>query len=486
VHSMLNQSTLLAGFHAERPRVESAFKPTRWRQSFFAWAGWAVAMSAVLVFALMAIQFLGNDSNTGDRATNLRIASVENIEGIAWFDESQLARGAEISSGLVRVDSGAIDLRFDNGTLLLIEGPAELSIETGMLVSLKHGRLAARVPEEAYGFTVLGPNSAVVDLGTEFAVAVDGEQSWVEVYDGEVDVALLNDDGQAWKSRELTASGPVRIDASNGQIVDEVPPIALPRFAVVLPDSLAVPTEYVKAVLKNKPAHYWRFEEAEAGQVADVVGEAAAVIQGGSLLDNGGLYFPGKRQLEGLATHGLAFVAEPLPSLFNNEFTLEAWVNPSFAQKRGLIGINHRSPDSKSQEKLYQLQLLPAQHQTVFPGETFQFTGDLWPYGEKGIVRVFSATKYRPGAWHHVVAVRRDSQIEIYLNGEKAQTAPAPPLKSNPLPATITIGRSSSPETENRKRDGRYFKGMVDEIAVYPFAMSADEVAEHYRLMHGK
>jgi hypothetical protein len=107
----------------------------------------------------------------------------------------------------------------------------------------------------------------------------------------------------------------------------------------------------------------------------------------------------------------------------------------------------------------------------------------LWPYGETGIVRVFSASKYRPGTWHHIVAVRRDSQIEIYLNGEKAQTAPAPPLKSNPLPATITIGRSSSPETENRRRDGRYFKGMVDEIAVYPSALSAEDIAKHYRLM---
>jgi hypothetical protein len=318
----------------------------------------------------------------------------------------------------------------------------------------------------------------VVDLGTEFAMAVEDGKSWVEVYDGEVDVALLNEDGQAWKSRELTASGPVRIDAASGQIVDEASPIELPRLAEVLPEGLAVPNDYVNAVMRSKPAHYWRFEESSGRNVADAVGAAAAVIHGGTRLDNGGLYFPG-----GPKNHGLAVVDEPIPSLISKEFTLEAWVNPSFAQKRGLIGINHRAPDSISQEKLYQLQLLPAQHQTVFPGETFQFVGDLWPYGEQGVVRVFSENQYRVGVWHYLVAVRRESQLEIYLNGEKAQTAPAPPLSKNPIPVTITIGRSSGPDSERRGRDRNYFKGMVDEIAVYPSALSAEEVAEHYRLM---
>jgi hypothetical protein len=489
MHAMLHQSTLLSAFHAEKPQVVTTLDSTQWRRSYYAWAGLAVAVCAVFILGLTTAQFFGGDSGKGDPAPALRIAYVQEIEGIAWFGESRLTEGTklmegmEVSRGMVRVESGSMGLRFDNGTIVLVEGPAELSIESGMQVSLKRGRLAARVSEDAHGFTVLGPDSAVVDLGTEFAMAVEDGDSWVEVYDGEVDVALLNKEGQAWKSRELTASGPVRIDAANGQILDEAPPVALPRLAAVLPDGLDVPTAYVNAVLKRKPAHYWRFEEADDGHVADVVGEAAAVIHGATRLDNGGLFFPGKRQVDGLASHGLAFVAEPLPSLINNEFTLEAWLNPSFAQKRGLIGINHRSPDSESQEKLYQLQLLPAQHQTVFPGETIQFSGDLWPYGELGVVRVFSAAKYRPGAWHHVVAVRRDTQLEIYLNGEKAQTAPAPPLKSNPLPTTITIGKSSSPETENRRRDGRYFKGMVDEIAVYPSALSAEDVAEHYRLM---
>jgi hypothetical protein len=435
----------------------------------------AVAACIMFMIGLAAAKFFGSG---GDATSPIpQIASVESMNGAATFNGVTLAGGAAVSTGKLSVQTGSIDLRFDHGTTLLVEGPTELTIDSDMQVSLKRGRLAARVSDDAHGFTVLGPDSAVIDLGTEFAMAVQDDRSWVEVYDGAVDVALLNDDGQAWKSRELAASGPVRIDASKGQILDEAPPIALPRLADVLPEGLAVPTEYVNAVLHSRPAHYWRFDEAEGGHVTDVVGDAAATISGGTQLENGGLFFPGGRR-----NHGLAFVAEPLPSLISNEFTLEAWVNPSFAQQRGLIGINHRAPESISRGKLYRLVLLPAQHQTVFPGETLQFIGDLWPYGEEGVVRVFSANQYRVGAWHHVVAVRRKRQLEIYLNGEMAQTAPVPPLNSNPIPTTITIGRSLGPETEKRGRD-RYFKGMVDEFAVYPSALSAEEVAEHYRLM---
>ena len=482
MHAMLHQSTLLSAFHAEKPQIAATLESTKRRRSFYVLTGLAVAVSALFVVGVIGRQFFRQDSSF--QATAPRIARVQNIEGAAWLGESMLARDTEVSSGLLRVESGSIDLRFDNGTILLVEGPAELLMESGMQVSLRRGRLAARVSEEARGFTVLGPESAVVDLGTEFAMAVEDDGSWVEVYDGEVDVALLNRDGQAWKSRELTASGPVRIDTLNGEIIDETSPIALPRLAEVLPDGLNVPIEYVNAVRKSAPVHYWRFEESEKGSAIDVVNDTTAAILGGTQVNDGGLYFPG-----GKKNHGLVFVAEPRPSLINGEFTLEVWASPSFTQKRGLIGFNHRFPDSISQESLYRLGTTGADTQTgtqgraIFPSETFQFVGNLWPYDEAGVVRVFSASRYRVGGWNHIVAVRRDKQLEIYLNGEKTQAAPAPPLSSKPIPTTITIGNSYGPASEKRGSGRNHFKGLVDEVAIYDKALSADEVAEHYELM---
>ena len=476
MQAMLHQSALLASFRSERPSDQLAPSSRALRRPLASWAALALTACMLFIVGVATAPFFHKDANVQSLKA-AKIASVENVNGVAFFDDSKVVDGEELAAGMLQVESGSIDVRFRHGTMLLVEGPAELSIDSDMQVSLQRGRLAARVSEDAHGFTVLGPDAAVVDLGTEFAMAVEDGDSWVEVYDGEVDVALLNEDGQAWKSRELTPSGPVRIVASKGQILDGSPPLALPRLAEVIPEGLAVPGEYVKAILRSNPAHYWRFEETDSGQVDDLVGNAAIEILGGTQIRDGGLYFPG-----GSKHHGLAVVSEPHPSLISNEFTIEAWVNPAFAQRRSVVEIRQKYPDSELDDRLYALRLQPAQHQTIHPEKTFQFNSHLWPYGEEGHVCAFSMSRYRPSSWHHVVAVRHETRVEVYLNGGKAQAAPVPRMDPNPPSTTITIGGSSHRQGERPSR-GRYFKGMVDEIAVYPKALSAEEVAEHYRLM---
>jgi ferric-dicitrate binding protein FerR (iron transport regulator) len=482
MHAMLHQSTLLSAFHAEK-RQGVHVQSRRMRRSFARWMGLAVALSAVFIIGLAAAKFFRDDPGKVDSAPEPGIAYVARIEGSAWLDESELLQGANVSSGTIRVGVGAISLRFGNGTTLLMEGPTELSIDNDMQISLRHGRVAARVSEDAYGFTVLGPDSAVVDLGTEFAMVVQDGKSWVEVYDGEVDVALLNEDGHAWKSRQLTVSGPVRIDAPNGRIVDEVPVVAMPRFSEFSLEGLEVPTAYVAAVLKGKPDHYWRFEGSSDGQVADIAGDAVATLEGGARIHNRSLYLPpGIADLpRGQREHGFVSVSEPSSSLANGEFTLEAWVKPAFFQRRSLIDIRHRDPRSPSQTVLYSLNLLSSQQQAVYPRETFRFTARLWPYSESGEVSTFSAAPYHPDSWQHVVAVRHDDRIELYLNGKPARAVPVPPIPSDSLPTTISIGNGQ--RFPGRVANRGFFKGLVDEVAVYPSAMSAEQVAEHYRLM---
>lgn len=482
LHAMLHQSTLLAAFHSEKPQGTHVLA-WRMRESFTRWTGLAVAASAVFIIGLATAKFFRGELGRIHRAHDSRVAFVERIKGSALLDETELVQGASVSSGTIRVEAGTISLRYDNGTNLLAEGPTELSIDTDMQISLKHGKVAARVPEEAHGFTILGPDSAVVDLGTEFAMVVEDGKSWVEVYEGAVDIALLNEDGYAWKSRQVTASGPVRIDAANGQIVDEAPAVAMPRFADFSMEGLEVPAAYVDAVLKNKPAHYWRFEESSDGQVADIAGNAVGTLEGGARIHNRGLYLPPGTpdSPSGQENHGFMSVDTLLPSIANSDFTLEAWVKPAFFQRRGLIDIRHADPQSPARTVLYSLNLVSSQQRAIYPPEVFRFTARLWPHGESGEVSTFSADRYRPNSWQHVVAVRHDDRIELYLNGKSSRAAPVPPITSDPLPATISIGDG----LRSARRGGHrgFFKGLVDEVAVYPSAMSAEQVAEHYRLM---
>src|SRR5947209_3495488 len=72
----------------------------------------------------------------------------------------------------VKLDRGLAALRFRSGARLVIEGPAEVKLVSAMRVELVQGKVGARVPESAQGFTVLSPRGEVIDLGTEFGVGV--------------------------------------------------------------------------------------------------------------------------------------------------------------------------------------------------------------------------------------------------------------------------------------------------------------------------
>lgn len=68
------------------------------------------------------------------------------------------------------VKSGIIEIEFDYGARVVIEGPCEFACKANNLIYLDYGRLYARVPPQAAGFTVDTQNTRIVDLGTEFGV----------------------------------------------------------------------------------------------------------------------------------------------------------------------------------------------------------------------------------------------------------------------------------------------------------------------------
>jgi hypothetical protein len=76
---------------------------------------------------------------------------------------------------------------YRNGARVVLEGPTRYRIEGENSGTLDNGRLAARVPPAAAGFTVDTPQGQIVDVGTEFGalVAPTGEIQ-VVVYEGTV------------------------------------------------------------------------------------------------------------------------------------------------------------------------------------------------------------------------------------------------------------------------------------------------------------
>jgi hypothetical protein len=145
--------------------------------------------------------------------------------------------GQAIATGELEIKSGLLELKFFNAVTVTLQGPARLELRSMDRLVLHHGRLAARVPESAIGFTIETPAGEIIDLGTEFGVHVraDGGME-THVFEGEVEVALPRQ-----SPRRLTAG--TALNVSSTGIAREAPanPAQFPRSVAQLDQLLGNP-----------------------------------------------------------------------------------------------------------------------------------------------------------------------------------------------------------------------------------------------------
>jgi len=87
--------------------------------------------------------------------------------------------------------------------------------------------------------------------------------------------------------------------------------------------------------------------------------------------------------------------------------------------------------------------------------------------GMDNLVSVRSKRHVDDGQWHHVVAVCDGRRAALYLDGQLEASADAKPIALNSSP--VMIG-------ENAMRRGRLFDGWIDDVRLYGYAISAEEV----------
>ncbi|MEK6237620.1 MAG: FecR family protein, partial [Planctomycetales bacterium] len=78
---------------------------------------------------------------------------------------------------------------FNSGARVVLQGPAAIIVQSDMAAELQYGRLTARVPPPAQGFTVYAAAVQVIDLGTEFGLRLRASGVLdVHVFNGVVEV----------------------------------------------------------------------------------------------------------------------------------------------------------------------------------------------------------------------------------------------------------------------------------------------------------
>jgi len=212
---------------ADKPRGIPMLLPPAARTSHrfvFLAAGMAAALVALVVFLRHAAP---------PAAVSVPIATLTNEQGCVWDSDVSIQRGARLNPGRLILSSGVAQLTFSSGAVAVLEAPAEFELISAARAFLHSGRVVVRAENKSQGFIVDTARAEVLDLGTEFGVAVDPTgETLVQVYDGMIEAGL--------KAAHVTSRDKKRLLAGQAMEIEEGASRALAfsddRFIRRLPD----------------------------------------------------------------------------------------------------------------------------------------------------------------------------------------------------------------------------------------------------------
>ena len=435
---------------------------------------WSRGLAAAACLALLLALGWGRWAGRGysRHPTSTAVAVLAHAVDAEWSQAAGApAVGAALDPGWLRLKSGLVQVVFYSGARVVVEGPAELRLDSSTGAFCRNGLLSAEVPPQANGFRIATPQTTVVDMGTAFGLNVRSASTEVHVFQGEVQVA-----NPARPQRSLQEGAALAVAGSGA--VNDIPldASAFARASDLLRDSAALralryrlwqatnarrnedPSLRLHLDLENAAPPGWKLPNAarRAPQVAD------ATIVGCQWTEG---RWSGKHAL------GFGTVSDRVRLDVPGEFrsvTLSAWV-----QVRGL-------------DRAFNAILMA---DAFDPGEIhWQIRNDgsldlgLQGGPAQGGQQVFVSPPLigleRFGQWLHLAAVIDGDarQMVHYIDGREVSRHPmrlAPPFR---------IGRSElgnwNVGSFPQRSPGliRHFSGAIDEFALFDRALSPDEI----------
>ena len=218
----------------------------------------------------------------------------------------------------------------------------------------------------------------------------------------------------------------------------------------------AAMSTYREDVLSDSPSGYWRLGEASETVAADEAGSNAGSYQNGVTLGlTGALLADANTAASFDGVNDIVSVPHSSSLNATTGVTIEAWVKRS---KTGAWQNILGKPGNGGNA---------AQNYALWLNTTNQ---PVAIFGNGST----SVNVYAPAIdtnWHHIVATYDEATARVYVDGVlKVSTNSTVQLTANSQP--LLIGRT----TDNV----RIFGGTLDEVAVYPTALSAARIQAHY------
>lgn len=435
------------------------------RQAWWTFFGPRLAWAAAIVLVLSVGGWVAFRSRS--------VATVVRTEAAAWTGP-MVTSGSGVRAGQrLQLAAGLAEVQFGNGANVLVEGPADFEIRDAASGFLHRGRAVAHVPEKARGFVIDSPRGRLVDLGTEFAIAVESSgDTEIHVLDGRVDAKLPNQTNPV----ELRASEGLRLEKSETTWIKADETV----FVTELPPRPDETPNYI----------HWSFDEG-TGKVAHNSGRGLAekdsvlYLSSFKKTGSGPIWTPGifgqALEFDGVDAFGECNY-RGIPG--RQARTVAAWIKvPKDWRKTegfGILGWGHTAAG-----RAWQLSPNPLDQEGGL--------GRLRIGAGQGAV--IGTQDLRDGQWHHVAAVmyggsrpNTGTHVLLYIDGrlEPASRKSMRQILTDPDGANhgLFVGRNTGFTGQapiSQITGGAFFRGAVDEVFVVAGALSQEQIVRIMR-----
>ncbi len=221
---------------------------------------------------------------------------------------------------------------------------------------------------------------------------------------------------------------------------------------------------YGAAVYGDNPSFYWPMDETSGSVAQDAsflgsrdgtVGSAVTRLSSGAV-QGGAVTTPGSNDNNG---SGVVSTGQVSPS---SAYSLELWVNTTTTAGGKIIGFENTATGTGNSYDKHIYMLNDGRLRFgVYTGSSQVIT---------------SSASYNDGSWHHVVATQDSSGMKLYVDGNLVAQGTTTTAETGDGFWRIGGGNLGGwPDQPSNL----YFAGKIDEVAVYPAALSATRVAEH-------
>ncbi|MHC5076123.1 MAG: LamG-like jellyroll fold domain-containing protein, partial [Planctomycetota bacterium] len=451
------------------------------------------AAAAVLVF-FVYIGYLLMQPGSVATLTDTANAEWENPDFSGKLESRLLPGPMNLKKGLAQIT-------FDDGAEIIIEAPAKINLKKSNQAYLELGRLSAKVPPHAEGFTINTPSASIIDLGTEFAIQVNAKgSSDVRVVKGKAGLATQLK-GVTGKITQIVTAGQAKRVRYGYAVIESIRPETVAYIETIQPkiiaDTKSVPSDhkpvsksileiptltYSQTILKYKPVLYFPFDNMDNQHVINRVNNK----QTGQLIGQASIantdVIDGSTNNRALELNGGCLYIEDFKDKGSHDgYTFIIRIRPEIIDSQQQFLQHILSAKKGPYDDSLMLELYMTENGTL---NLFTDSTEYLKEEEDLSLDVFDIV-LEAGFSFHLAAVVSPGYAQLYINGTLREERWKMPAKmaSELLSESkwnLLIGASKLKRRQEAPLIDEGFRGTIDEFAMYDRVLSRDEITTLY------